>query len=132
MLNTGIVNIDLIIQLSKNKKTTVEDILNRFREMVEAHRTKIEDAYVNERANQIKKTNRHLSQDQLLDISKSVVSKINVDIRDYVEDYVTNITDDILDAINSKLLSRRIGYNLLSLFQSINQLYKENFKEADV
>ena len=116
-----------IIRLLKKQDATVEDFVPRFKRIVDKFQTEREDFYISEFLESFQLRDAAPSAHEVEQITKRVVEKINQDTENYVIAYAIDMTDQILDAVNSKQVKKDVAFSFLSLLSG----FKNAFIEAE-
>lgn len=112
------------IRLLNNKKTTGDDILNRLKKMIDKFQLEREDYYTDEWAQEMKDAKKDMSKEELFKLSKDIAKRINQDTIIFVKTYVKDMTDEMLDAINNKQISKDNAHVFLIMLQGMKQAFE--------
>lgn len=119
-------NIESIIEMLNNKKTTIEVVLNKLQDFVENFQHAKEDLYIEDLKDQLEKSQDEIENDEEIERwTNKIQHLVNKDTKEFVYSYVKNMNDKILDAVNDKKLKKDPGYAFLMLLQIMEKAVVE-------
>jgi hypothetical protein len=108
-----------LLQLCKNKKTTVDDVLNEIKQSIDLFQGKTQDKYIEKYKSEIRSAKDYEK------ISKKIAELVYSDTQEFVENYVTKGCDDILDAINTKQIKKDYGHSILVILTATKTVFED-------
>lgn len=127
-------DIQAIIKLLNKKTTTVENILNMLKDMIDKYQQDREDMYTSQYIEQLSFTSpKKPDQELLSQASEKIAKDISSDTIRFIREYVTKTTDEVLDAINSKQIKRKSAAHVfLTILLAAESAYDPNKVIEDV
>jgi hypothetical protein len=114
--------IDDVIAFSKCKDTTFEQICSELYEAIDEYKSNSLNLHLDQ-LKSIAHSNKELYQSKCIDdLTTEIADKIQKDTSDFVDRYSSELTDQILDAINDKRIEQHVGYVFLSIVSSLKDL----------
>lgn len=107
-----------LLQLCKNKKTTVNDVLNEIKQSIESFQNQSQDVYIEKYKKEI------TSQKDCNKFSKKIAELVYADTQQFVKTYVTEACDCILDAINTKQIKKDYGHAILVILSATEKAFE--------
>ena len=122
-------DINTIIKLLNKKTTTIEDVLDQFKKMIDGYQQLREDFYTVHYVEQLNFNSLKPTKEELSRTSETISNDINLDTQAFVKEYVSKTTDEVLDAINSKQIKRKTaGHAFLVALLAMAEAYRPQKK----
>lgn len=118
-------NIDEIIKMLNNKKTTIEDVLSRLQDLIEEFQHNKEDFYINDLKEQIEETETEVENEALERWAEKIQKLVMKDTKHFVDSYIKRTNDNILDAINENKVKKDPAHAFLILLQTMEKAFKK-------
>jgi len=123
-------NVDKMLVLINNKKTTLEEVLTFIYNDIESFQKERESFYIEEFKAQNEDNDLLFDEDFITDIAERIANKLEIDTKKFVYEYVDHAIDSLLDAFNSKKVQIKNGFNnLIVLLTQIKDGFREKNKE---
>jgi len=122
-------NVDKMLVLINNKKTTIEEVLTFIYNDIESFQKEKESFYIEEFKAQNVDNDLLFDENFITDIAERIANKLEIDTEKFVYEYVDHAIDSFLDAFNSKKVQIKNGFNnLIVLLTQIKDGFREKNK----
>jgi hypothetical protein len=108
--------------------TTIDDMINSIKSMIDSFAESRENFYIEDCLDEMSTDNQKMSESQALKFSETIAKRVQNDVKKYVNCYTTEVTDEILDLLNSKRVSKKKAYVALTVLSGT----KAAFSTEDV
>lgn len=126
-------NVDKMLVLINNKKTTLEEVLTFIYNDIESFQKERESFYIEEFKAQNEDNDLLFDEDFITDIAERIANKLEIDTKKFVYEYVDHAIDSLLDAFNSKKVQIKNGFNnLIVLLTQIKDGFREKNKYGNI
>jgi len=116
---------EVVIKVLNGRKTTIDNILENLREMIQDFQLVKEDFYVDKLQKKLSKKHIEISEKDLEQYTSQIEANVEKDTKNFVDGYILKMNDVILDAINSKQLRKKPAHAFLVLLQAMEAAFKK-------